>query len=254
MATPRPLPRVLTALAAAAALTLLPTACGGGASPGAAASPTPAATATAPLATPTPTPSPTPTATPSPTPTPDATTLGIAGPPRAATPFPTPPPREGTLPPNDSGIARVVAPGLINDLYIEVIHVVDNQMQSPVDGEYSVGWYPEYGMPGAADNAVFAAHETWNHFQGPFYHLHLAQPGDPISIEMSDGTTYHYEVMSEHRYAVATIPMADILWPKDRPAGEQWITLMTCGGRIVYDSTGFGEYLDRDVIVAKRVS
>ena len=74
-----------------------------------------------------------------------------------------------------------------------------------------------------------------------------------IEVVMTDGTTYRYSVIRRTRYPLATIPMGEILWPTDRPAGEQWITLMTCGGTIVYNSSGFGEYLDRDVIVAQRV-
>ena len=54
------------------------------------------------------------------------------------------------------------------------------------------------------------------------------------------------------RARARSIPMADILWPAER-GSEEWITLITCGGRIVYDATGYGEYLDRDVVVARRV-
>jgi hypothetical protein len=47
--------------------------------------------------------------------------------------------------------------------------------------------------------------------------------------------------------------MNEIVWPVNKDG--EWITLITCGGRIVYDQvTGFGEYLDRDVVVARRLS
>ena len=48
--------------------------------------------------------------------------------------------------------------------------------------------------------------------------------------------------------------MGDVIWPSTRPADEQWITLITCGGQIVYHADGFGDYVDRDVVVLKRVS
>ena len=40
-----------------------------------------------------------------------------------------------------------------------------------------------------------------------------------------------------------------------QPEGEEWITLITCGGRFqqTHDN-GLGEYLDRDVVIAKRIA
>jgi sortase (surface protein transpeptidase) len=150
-------------------------------------------------------------------------------------------------------MVRISAPRLGLDNYIEVVHIVNNEMQTPVDASYAVGWYPEYLAPGSPGNSIFSAHETWNHFQGPFYGMHNAQPGDDVYVDMTDGQRLHYRVFSFNRYPVASMPMAEIIWPSNRPANEEWLTLLTCGGRIVYDHTGFGEYLDRDVVVAKRV-
>jgi hypothetical protein len=59
--------------------------------------------------------------------------------------------------------------------------------------------------------------------------------------------------MTYKRYDLNSLPMGEIINPKNRPFGESWITLITCGGRIVYDASGFGEYLDRDVVVARMV-
>lgn len=201
------------------------------------------------------TPMPTASPTPSPTPLPTAT---------AATPamaqaagkayFPPPPPREAAPPSDGAGIARLLAPGLGVDHYIEVDHIIDNEMESPRDGSYAVGFYPDFDRPGTGGNAIFSAHETWNHFQGPFYQLNQAKSGDEIIILMADGKQIRYRVLSNTRYQVDTMPMAEIIWPSKRPPGEEWITLLTCGGRIVYDSSGFGEYLDRDVVVARRAS
>ena len=194
------------------------------------------------------------------TPTPSPTAVATV---RAATPdaaaaagkayFPPPPPRGSAPPANSAGIARVRAPSLGVDHYVEVDRIIDNAMESPRDGEYAVGFYPAFDKPGAGGNSIFSAHETWNHFQGPFYQLASAKNGDEIAIVMADGKQFRYRVFSNVRYEVDSMPMAEILWPSKRPAGEEWLTLLTCGGRIVYDSSGFGEYLDRDVIVAKRI-
>lgn len=50
--------------------------------------------------------------------------------------------------------------------------------------------------------------------------------------------------------------MGDLISAPEKPAGAEWITLITCGGRFraYLDGGGPGEYLDRDVVVAERVS
>jgi sortase (surface protein transpeptidase) len=195
------------------------------------------------------TPTPTFTATPTPLPTPTPTPVSLAG---AA--FPPPPPEPTTPPANTSGIKRIIAPRLHLDHYVETTLVVGGEMQAPEDGNYAVGYYPDFTVkPGESGNAIFSAHETWQHMQGPFFALHFAQPGDDIYVQMTDGREFHYRISSYKRYALADMPMNDILNPPARAFGDAWITLITCGGRIVYGNDGFGEYLDRDVVVARLV-
>ncbi len=168
-------------------------------------------------------------------------------------PFPAPPPRTSPTPSSGSSVARIVSADLGLDHYIEDVGIVDGAMDTPADASYAVGWYDVYDLPGVPGNAVFSAHETWNHWQGPFYSLYRAQAGDEIDLDMVSGDTYRYRVISTARYTVDTMPMLEVIWPSTRPAGAQWITLLTCGGRLVYDESGFGEYLDRDVVVAERM-
>jgi len=168
-----------------------------------------------------------------------------------ATPSPTP---EPTPRPYAGPVAHIAAPALGIDHDIEEAVIVANQMQPPVDGIYAVGWYPGLGRPGYGYNSVFSAHETWSGNEGPFYSLHLAAPGDALIVTMGDGTQYHYEVISNVRYDVSAMPMGEIIWPSTRPGGEEWITLITCGGRFVQTHGTYGEYLDRDVVVARRVA
>ena len=66
---------------------------------------------------------------------------------------------------------------------------------------------------------------------------------------MENGLEYTYRVTAirKNRYDVQTIPMGDLIWPKDKPAeGVEWITLITCGGGLVATRPGGpGEYLHR---------
>ena len=204
-----------------------------------------AASTVTPTATPVATPAPAPAAIAGRRPSANAASAGFA-----------PPPSKGTVsPPNDGGIARIVSSRFGLDHYIDVLGIVNNSMESPDhDGSYAVGWYSTFGAPGVPGNAVFSAHETWNHYQGPFYYMYLARPGDRLSLDLTDGKRYTYEVIRATRYTVDNIPMVEVLYPSDRPASEQWITLITCGGEIVYGPDGFGDYIDRDVVVMRRVS
>lgn len=185
------------------------------------------------------------TATPilTPTPRPIATRAAVV-----VTPMPAP------LPPDY--VARISSPSLRLENYVTRLGVINNQMQSPdADGVHAIGWYPEYATPGRGGNAVFSAHETWEFQHGPFYSMHLAKPGDELTIEMTSGARYRYVVTSNRRYPEASIPMGEIIWPGNESAGEEWATFITCGGRFVRtEANGLGEYLDRDVVVAKRLS
>ncbi len=165
----------------------------------------------------------------------------------------SPPPRSVAPPRPTTGIARVAVPRLGIDHYVERIAVADGVMESPSDGVYAIGWYPQFGTPGAGGNIVLSAHETWDHQFAPFYALHLALPGDEVEVEMATGARYTYEVMSSNRYPLEKLAMNAVINPPAIPANEEWVTFITCGGRIVYDASGFGDYLDRDIAVARRV-
>lgn len=165
----------------------------------------------------------------------------------------SPPPRAVPAPRPSTGVARVAVPRLGIDHYIERIAIAGGVMESPTDGVYAIGWYPELGTPGNGGNIVFSAHETWDHKFAPFYAMHLARPGDQVDVEMASGARYRYEIVSNHRYALENLAMNAVIHPPAIPADEEWLTFITCGGRIVYDASGFGEYLDRDIAVAKRV-
>ena len=79
---------------------------------------------------------------------------------------------------------------------------------------------------------------------------------------MDDGREYVYEVFFQRRYSSNDIPMYDLIWPHKarspellRPEGEEWITLITCGGDFVATTEGgAGYYVHRDVVIARLVT
>lgn len=221
---------------------------------------TPTAT---PTATRTPTPSPTPTPTPVPWPIPAAKIpLGETAAPglvnATSIGFPLPPQVVRHNAERPGGMVRMFAPGMGIDHYIETVGITNGVMDTPVDAQYAVGWYAptdvyDFGTPGKEGNLIFSAHETWSHMQGPFYNVHKARIGEDIFIEMENGEVRHYQVHSLERFHVSEIPMREVLWPSDRPEAEEWLTIYTCGGEIIYGPNGYGDYLARDVLIAKWV-
>ena len=224
------------------ALLLVGAACGGSDDPTPEPSPTadsvgsdvaaePTATATATVR-PTGTSTRTPTEVPSPTPTP--------------TPF-------------DGAVVAMRLPSLDVKAAIENIGLVivkgKDQLDVPHD-PHNVGWYDIYDKPGFGKNAVFSAHvDYWPDIRGPFNKLTDLEHGDEIIVVMEDGREYVYEVFFRERYAREETPMGDLISPPDRPEDEEWITLITCGGDFrATNANGSGEYLHRDVVVAKRVA
>lgn len=169
---------------------------------------------------------------------------------QAATPTPTPPPYDGA-------VVRMKIPQLKVDAAIENIGLLpENQLDVPKN-PLNVGWYGIYDKPGFGGNAVFAGHvDYYPDIIGPFNKLATLRPdsGAEIVVQMEDGREYRYQVIRVTRYDANTIPMGDIIWPPNRPANEEWITLITCGGQLqrLYPG-GPGEYLQRDVVVARRV-
>jgi sortase (surface protein transpeptidase) len=164
-----------------------------------------------------------------------------------ATPSPT-----ATPTPFNGRVARMQIPKLKVDAPIEELAINSrNELETPKAENTNVGWYHIYDKPGFGGNALFSAHVYYHSIPAPFQRLASTVTGDEIKVVMEDGTTYTYKVVSNKRYNRDTIPMGEIIWPPSKAKEAEWITMITCGGQL--DSTG-QEYVDRDVIVAERVS
>lgn len=178
-----------------------------------------------------------------------ATATSTTVPTAAATPTPSP---TATPTPFNGRVARMQIPKLKVDAPIEELAINSrNELETPKAENTNVGWYHIYDKPGFGGNALFSAHVYYHSIPAPFQKLASSVPGDEIVVVMENGIQYKYKVVSNKRYNRDTIPMGDIIWPANRPKEAEWITMITCGGQL--DSTG-QEYVDRDVIVAERVS
>ena len=158
--------------------------------------------------------------------------------------------------PFDGAVGRLELARLDISNAIEELGLIPNtnELDTPHDAINKVGWYQIYAKPGFNGNAVFSAHVNYNFKNGPFAKLQDVKQDDEVVIQMDGGPSYTYRVFRKQRYDVDTIPMGDLIWPPDRPANEEWITLITCGGRFVEtQANGLGVYRDRDVVVAVRV-
>jgi len=142
-----------------------------------------------------------------------------------------------------------------------------NELATPLDTTGKIGWYRIYPKPGYLKNAVFSAHVNYNGKDGPFLNLHNIQQGAEILVSMDGGPEYRYRVFRLKQYVIdakysegdssKVIDMGKLIDPPDRPEGKEWITLITCScgpGRVIpLTADGFGECVDRDVVVAERV-
>lgn len=174
-------------------------------------------------------------------------------------PEPTPAPVRGAGPPSPrgdrraAGVTQLRIPSLGVASAIEPIGLTPGNALDTPKNPHNTGWYWIYDRPGAGGNAVFSAHiDYYPNIRGPFHQLAKLGGGAHIVVVV-DGRELVYEVISNQRYSMYSMPVGEILWPA-LPQGEEWVTLITCGGRFVSSRPGGpGEYLDRDVVVARRI-
>ena len=165
--------------------------------------------------------------------------------------------------PYDGELALMRIPSLGVEAPIEAIGKIPGANKLDVPQPRNVGWYDIYDKPGSGTSALFSAHKDWarDNIRGPFYALAELEDGDLVIVVMDDGREYVYEVFFQRRYAARDMPMHDLIWPHEaeneellRPAGEEWVTLITCGGDFIpTEDDGSGYYVHRDVVIARLV-
>jgi sortase (surface protein transpeptidase) len=128
------------------------------------------------------------------------------------------------------------------DAPVRPVGVEDNgEMEIPPVEE--VGWYRFGARPGAPGSAVLAAHIAYDGVDGVFRNLDEVNPGNAVSVAMSDGTSQEYVVTEVGQYPKSSLPAS--VWAR---AGDPQLVLITCGGE--FDSRA-GSYEDNVVVFAR---
>jgi hypothetical protein len=110
----------------------------------------------------------------------------------------------------------------------------------------TIGWNPAYNeLPGLGGATFFAAHFEYGGRPGVFNKLSTMQPGDAISVGLTNGSQHRYVVTSTIDYDLATIDMGAVLKGRE---GAESITLMTCSG-----PPGEDGYPSRTVVLAQKM-
>jgi LPXTG-site transpeptidase (sortase) family protein len=157
--------------------------------------------------------------------------------PAATTTVPEPTPTEAGPPP---AVTRIVVPRAGIDAAVITLGVdSDGVMQSPHEPDV-VAWYDFSGHPGRGSNAVFAGHVDY-HDYGPavFWHLRELELNDEIQVDLADGTSLTYRVISSQSYAADDAPIGEIVGP----TAVESVTLITCTGSFDQSSRQYNQRL-----------
>jgi sortase A len=140
---------------------------------------------------------------------------------------PTTTPATTTTPPGASVAPPTAAPKAGTPIGLLTIPRIGMNAAAVVEGtdeaqlQQGPGHYQGTPFPGEAGNAAIAGHRTT--YGAPFYNLNELQPGDPITVQTSQGT-FTYDVASSH-----VVPPSNTA-VLDASTGPE-LTLTTCNPR-----------------------
>jgi hypothetical protein len=106
-----------------------------------------------------------------------------------------------------------------------------------------VAWYRYGPAPGQPGSAVLAGHVDWHGVPGIFFTLRELQPGDPVTVTMSDGAVLGFHVVDVRMVDKPELPRTEVF----ARTGAPTLTLVTCGGQ--FDSSTH-HYLSNVVVTA----
>jgi len=166
-----------------------------------------------------------------------------------AVPTPVSPPASPLAAASPSSAAgwTVSAPAIGLDATITPFGLTgDGMMEVPADGR-TVAWYRFTAVPGAAGNAVLAAHVDWAGAPGAFHQLRHARPGDLVQVTSPEGASVTYRVDTVELVEARVADIAGIVGGRD---GRSTLTLITCGGPF---NRAIGAYEHRVIVRASLV-
>ena len=110
----------------------------------------------------------------------------------------------------------------------------------------TVGWYRFGPGPGAAaGSSVLAGHvDDREQGRGAFYRLVELAVGEPVQVQLADGTELGYRVRDVQRVAKSSLPVEELFGRDGRPR----LVLITCGGE--FDRAA-GRFRDNVVVFAE---
>ncbi len=161
---------------------------------------------------------------------------------------------DGQQPPRSEPIGtepfRLVIEKIGVDAPVSVFGLDENASpRVPYDADL-VAWYDFSSYPGNGENAVFSGHVTWNG-DAVFKRLGEMEAGDRIRIQREDGSHLIYEVTD----SVLVEPSAANAQQWMLPAGEDVVTLITCGGeRYLTDDFVGADYTHRQIVRGRLIA
>jgi hypothetical protein len=133
-------------------------------------------------------------------------------------------------------------PAIVGPVVPTGVDATTGELAVPADAAV-VAWYQYGPAPGQAGSAVLAGHVDWHGVPGIFFTLRDLQPGDPITIAMSDGSTLGFHIVDTRMVDKPELPRAEVF----ARTGSPTLTLVTCGGQ--FDSSTH-HYLSNVVVTA----
>ena len=157
--------------------------------------------------------------------------------------------------PDTPAPTRIGIPSIEVDASIVVMGLdAENYPEVPNSGD-EVAWYTFSASPGRGSNAVLSGHVDWYYrstpVEGVFYHLRELQIGDPITLDLEDGSQLRYRVTGNVAVAYDDPNVVDVM----DPTSKDVLTLITCGGswQKDYSDPIGGNYTHRVIVRAERV-
>ncbi len=137
------------------------------------------------------------------------------------------------------GVDSVVVPVGVDDR---------GEMDVPEDVR-TIGWYRYGATPGGgAGSAVLSGHvDDRKQGRGALFNLRDLGVGDPVEVEMGDGSRLAYRVAKVERIDKQALPVDRIF----ERGGPPHLTLVTCGGDFDRSTRN---YLDNVVVTAEPVT